>query len=224
MTGAALGVSLIGQALAQARGLASKSAIKQVDRVLSNAGVVPWDLFGSWVGEVVGGRREFVVAMDWTDFDADNQSTLVLHLVTRHGRTTSLLWLTVDKDELKDQRNDFEDLCLSRRHPAWPAESTARRPSTPRPSDRSDSANDCDHNAAILCRPHLLLPQIRQSPLESQTTHRIQHLIRLTLSVSFMGLGENRGGSSSLAPGSNLRTGEKRSWNIVPDESIAGDR
>ena len=92
----------------------AKSAIKQVDRLLSNAGVVPWDLFASWVREVVGERREIVVAMDWTDFDADNQSTLALHLVTRHGRATPLLWLTVDKDELKDQRNDFEDLCLSR--------------------------------------------------------------------------------------------------------------
>ena len=115
MTGAALAVSLIGQALAQrARGLFAKSAIKQVDRLLSNAGVVPWDLFASWVREVVGERREIVVAMDWTDFDADNQSTLALHLVTRHGRATPLLWLTVDKDELKNQRNDFEDLCLSR--------------------------------------------------------------------------------------------------------------
>jgi hypothetical protein len=114
MTGAALAVSLIGQALAQARGLFAKSAIKQVDRLLSNAGVIPWEVFGSWVGEVVGVRREIVVAMDWTDFDADNQSTLALHLVTRHGRATPLLWLTVDKDELKNQRNDFEDLCLSR--------------------------------------------------------------------------------------------------------------
>jgi hypothetical protein len=120
MTGAALAVSVIGQALAQARGLVSKSAIKQVDRLLSNAGVVPWDLFGSWVGEMVGGRREIpgsspgTVAMDWTDFDADNQCMLALHLVTRHGRATPLLWLTVDKDELKNQRNDFEDLCLSR--------------------------------------------------------------------------------------------------------------
>ena len=99
MSGAALAVSLIGQALAKARGLFAKSAIKQVDRLLSNAGVVPWDLFGSWVREVVGSRREIVVAMDWTDFDADNQSTLALHLVTRHGRATPLLWLTVDKDE-----------------------------------------------------------------------------------------------------------------------------
>ena len=114
MTGSCLAVSLIGQALAHARGLFAKSAIKQVDRLLSNAGVVPWDLFGSWVREVVGSRREIVVAMDWTDFDADNQSTLALHLVTRHGRATPLLWLSVDKDELKNQRNDFEDLCLSR--------------------------------------------------------------------------------------------------------------
>ena len=114
MAGAALAVSLIGQALATARGLLARSAIKQVDRLLSNTGVVPWDLFGSWVREVVGARREIVVAMDWTDFDADNQSTLALHLVTRHGRATPLLWLTVDKDELKNQRNDFEDLCLSR--------------------------------------------------------------------------------------------------------------
>jgi hypothetical protein len=124
MTGAALAVSLIGQALATARGLIAKSAIKQVDRLLSNAAVAPWDLFGAWVRELVGDRREIVVAMDWTDFDADNQSTLALHLVTRHGRATPLLWLTVDKDELKAQRNDFEDLCLSRLKALLP-ESTA---------------------------------------------------------------------------------------------------
>ena len=64
--------------------------------------------------EVVGRREAIVVAMDWTDFDADNHATLALHLVTRHGRATPLLWLTVDKDELKNQRNDFEDLCLTR--------------------------------------------------------------------------------------------------------------
>ena len=62
----------------------------------------------------MGQRKAIVVAMDWTDFDPDNQATLVLSLITRHGRATPLLWLTVDKDELKDQRNDFEDLCLTR--------------------------------------------------------------------------------------------------------------
>ena len=113
LTGASLAVSLIGHALAQARGLSDRHAIKQVDRLLSNAGVVVWDLFAPWVREVVGQRKAIVVAMDWTDFDADNQATLALSLITRHGRATPLLWLTVDKDELKDQRNDFEDLCLT---------------------------------------------------------------------------------------------------------------
>ena len=114
MTGASLAVSIIGQSLAQARGLLSKHAIKQVDRLLSNQGIVVWDMFAPWVAEVVGARKTIVVAMDWTDFDADDQATLALSLVTNHGRATPLLWLTVLKDELKDQRDDFEDLCLAR--------------------------------------------------------------------------------------------------------------
>jgi hypothetical protein len=114
MTGVSLAVSMIGQSLAQARGLLSKHAIKQVDRLLSNQGIVVWDMFAAWVAEVVGARKRIVVAMDWTDFDADDQATLALSLVTNHGRATPLLWLSVLKDELKDQRNDFEDLCLGR--------------------------------------------------------------------------------------------------------------
>jgi hypothetical protein len=85
-----------------------------VDRLLSNRGIVVWDMFAPWVAQVVGERKTIVVAMDWTDFDADDQATLALSLVTNHGRATPLLWLTVLKDELKNQRNDFEDLCLAR--------------------------------------------------------------------------------------------------------------
>ena len=113
-TSASLAVAMIGHGLAQARGVADKHAIKQVDRLLSNARVSPWELFAPWVEHVVGKREKIVVAMDWTDFDADNQSTLALHAVTGHGRATPLIWLTVDKDELKNRRNDFEDVCLSR--------------------------------------------------------------------------------------------------------------
>jgi hypothetical protein len=114
MTGASLAVSIIGQSLAQARGLLSRHAVKQVDRLLSNEGVVVWDLFAPWVAEVVGRREEALIAMDWTDFDADDQTTLALSLVTDQGRATPLLWLTVFKGELKDKRNNYEDLCLAR--------------------------------------------------------------------------------------------------------------
>jgi hypothetical protein len=114
MTSASLAVSIIGHSLAQARGLLGTHAIKQVDRLLSNQGIVVWDLFAAWVTQIVGQRKAIVVAMDWTDFDADDQMTLALNLVSNHGRATPLLWLTVLKDELKDSRNDFEDLCLAR--------------------------------------------------------------------------------------------------------------
>jgi hypothetical protein len=114
MTSASLAVSIIGHSLAQARGLLGKHAIKQVDRLLSNQGIVVWDMFAAWVTQIVGQRKAIVVAMEWTDFDADDQTTLALNLVSNHGRATPLLWLTVLKDELKDSRNDFEDLCLAR--------------------------------------------------------------------------------------------------------------
>ena len=113
-TSASLAVAMIGHGLAQARSKTDKHAIKQVDRLLSNRGVNVWDLFTPWVEHIVGRRDKIVVAMDWTDFDADNQTTLALHLVTGHGRATPLIWLTVDKDELKNARNDFEDACLTR--------------------------------------------------------------------------------------------------------------
>ena len=114
MTSASLAVAVIGQALAQARGLVTKHAIKQVDRLLSNHGIDVWDSFACWVPYLIGARNEIVVAMDWTDYDRDGQATLALNLVTRHGRATPLLWLTVWKDELTEQRNDFEDACLVR--------------------------------------------------------------------------------------------------------------
>ena len=57
MTGASLAVSVIGKSLAQARGLLTKHAVKQVDRLLSNPGILVWDCFAYWVPEVVGRAR-----------------------------------------------------------------------------------------------------------------------------------------------------------------------
>jgi hypothetical protein len=114
MTSASLAVSVIGQALAQARGKAGKHSIKQVDRLLSNQGIDVWALLPLWIKETVGARRELVIAMDWTDFDADDQTTLVFSLVTKHGRATPLLWFSLFKAELTGKRNDIEDMCLGR--------------------------------------------------------------------------------------------------------------
>ena len=72
MTGASLGVAIIGKSLAQA--LLPKHTIKQVDRLLSNRKLEA--VFATWVPELVGSRPDLIVA----DFDADGH--LALKLVT----------------------------------------------------------------------------------------------------------------------------------------------
>jgi hypothetical protein len=114
MTGAALGVQTIGAALAQARGLCPKHAVKQVDRLLSNKGIDVWRAFAKWVPYVVGARTSVVLAMDWTDFAHDEHTTIMISMITRHGRATPLVWRTVEKDGLKDHRNFHEDAVLRR--------------------------------------------------------------------------------------------------------------
>jgi hypothetical protein len=75
---------------------------------LSNSGVELWRLFDSWVRFIVGDRKEIVVALDWTEFDADKQATICLYLITRHGSATPLVWKTVPKATLAGKRNDYE--------------------------------------------------------------------------------------------------------------------
>lgn len=105
---AMLGVSAIGQAYAKVARIKAKSGTKQVDRLLSNRGVDLEVLFRAWVDFVVGPREEAVVALDWTEFDKDDHSTLCAYLVTRHGRATPMIWRTVKKSLLKGKRSGIE--------------------------------------------------------------------------------------------------------------------
>ena len=118
---ASLAIHAIGEALAKVASRTPKHAIKQVDRLLSNSGFDPAALTPSWVAFVLGVRTEAVVVLDWTDFDDDDQTTLVRNLVTTHGRATPLLWKTVSKKGLKHRRNDHEDALIVRLRAAIPA-------------------------------------------------------------------------------------------------------
>ena len=119
---ASLAVNTIGQGLALARRLVTKHAIKQVDRLLSNQGIDIDAALRHWVPYVVGPRSSVNVAMDWTEFDADGQATIMLSLLTRHGRATPLMWLTVDTATLKNHRNEYEYQVLVRLADALPAD------------------------------------------------------------------------------------------------------
>ncbi|XXY19181.1 transposase [Sorangium sp. So ce216] len=113
-------IHVIGRALAWARDGSPKHTTKQVDRLLSNNNVSPWLLFDAWVRFVVGSREELLVALDWTEFDADDHATLALYLITRHGRATPLVWKTVEKSSLAGKRNTYEDEVIERLHEILP--------------------------------------------------------------------------------------------------------
>ena len=114
LTGASLAVHAIGQGLAHARGTLSKHGVKQVDRLLSNSAIELDDFFSHWVPHVIGAREEIVVALDWTSFARDGHDTLMLSMLTEHGRATGAMWETVSTATLKDNRNRYEDELLYR--------------------------------------------------------------------------------------------------------------
>lgn len=108
-----LAIAAIGRALGMVRGIKAKHGVKQIDRLLSNNGIdLEKFFFGMWVRFLVAARTEIVVALDWTDFDKDGHTTLAIHLITRHGRASALVWKTFLKKDLNAHRNDFEDELL----------------------------------------------------------------------------------------------------------------
>ena len=122
LKGSSLSVSMIGKGYAAANNSRAKHGIKQVDRLLSNEGIQVWDIFETWVPFVVGDREELVIALDWTEFDRDKQSTIGACLVSSHGRATPLLWKTEMAKVLTDGgRTDTETLLLYRLREVLPA-------------------------------------------------------------------------------------------------------
>jgi hypothetical protein len=116
LTAALVSIHAIGQAYAAVAGIKAKSGVKQIDRLLSNAGIDVTLIQQEWVKFVVGARKEIVVALDWTEFDDDDHSTLCAYLVTNHGRATPLVWQTVQKSELRGKRTGIEHDMIGRLH------------------------------------------------------------------------------------------------------------
>lgn len=113
---AVLSIHAIGRGYAHATNHSEKHGVKQTDRMLGNGGIDVWSLFRPWAEFVVGERKEIVLALDWTEFDADDHATLAGYLITSHGRATPLIWMTVRKSTLEGKRNDYEYRLIERLH------------------------------------------------------------------------------------------------------------
>lgn len=101
-------IHAIGQAYAEVAAIRPKHGVKQVDRYLSNPAFDVWRLLPAWAGFLLGNRTEIVLALDWTDYEDDDQTTLSAYLVTTHGRASPLAWRTVRKSSLKDRQVPLE--------------------------------------------------------------------------------------------------------------------
>jgi hypothetical protein len=117
-----LSLTAIGRALGEIAGEDAKHHIKQVDRFVGNAKLDDAELQRRWSRHVLGGMKRVVLAIDWTDFDDDNQSVITIHAIGEKGRSTPLVWETADKRRLKANRNRLESLVIKRLHEALPDE------------------------------------------------------------------------------------------------------
>jgi hypothetical protein len=113
-------IHAIGAAYAAVADIAPKHGVKQVDRFLSNEGIQVEELTPAWAAFVFGPRKAAIIALDWTEFDDDDHSTLAAYVVTTHGRATPLAWKTVKKSTLRGKRTGYEVEMVERLHKAIP--------------------------------------------------------------------------------------------------------
>ncbi len=118
LNAAMMTIHAIGQAYAAIAHIEARSGVKQLDRLLSNVGVALEKLFPGWIRFVVGVRTELIIALDWTEFDADDHVTLCAYAVTRHGRATPLIWKTHKKSDLEGHRTQWEHDLVEQLHRA----------------------------------------------------------------------------------------------------------
>ena len=115
LNAAMLTIHAIGQAYAAMAHIDARSGVKQIDRLLSNVGVKLDALFPSWIRFVVGVRAELLVALDWTEFDADDHVTLCAYAVTLSTAMRNEGWSELSDRVVRgpDKRSPSENLSKS---------------------------------------------------------------------------------------------------------------
>jgi hypothetical protein len=102
MNASSAAIHVLGASYAEVAGTVPKHGIKQVDRYLSNTGINIEELTPYWAQFVIGERAQIMIALDWTEFQPDDHTTLCAYLVTNHGRATPFVWKTYRKSLLTD--------------------------------------------------------------------------------------------------------------------------
>lgn len=104
----------IGVAQAGVYGGEPKHATKQLDRFLTKSSLSTVVAQRALCDYLLAGQTQAMVAMDWTEFDRDDHSTLAIYLLTEHGRALPLIWETHPKSTIADKRTSIEIDCVRR--------------------------------------------------------------------------------------------------------------
>lgn len=91
-----------------------KHTTKQLDRFFTYSTIDMEAAQMALADHVLKGKEEALIAVDWTEYDADDQFTLCAYLLTTHGRALPLVWETHTKSSLKGQRTPIELAFLER--------------------------------------------------------------------------------------------------------------
>ncbi len=112
---ASLSIHAIGAGLAKMNGLHTKHAIQQVDRLLSNVGLNVWALFAQ-LGPVRHRRTHRRRGRRWTGPTSTPTASRPSPCPwsPRMGGRCRWCGLIVEKAQLKDRRNEYEDVVLLR--------------------------------------------------------------------------------------------------------------
>lgn len=112
----------IGLGMSGVYGTDKKHTTKQLDRFFTHSTIDMEAAQIALAAHVLKGKEEALIAVDWTEYDADDQSTLCAYLLTTHGRALPLVWETHKKSSLKGQRTSIELAFLERLNRAIRAE------------------------------------------------------------------------------------------------------
>ena len=111
MKGGSICMKLMCKALACINHIREPSAAKQIDRLFSNQKIDTQALMVCLIQNMLAHNPNpypYLITLDWTDFDSEDQTMLVASLITTQGRATPLVWQTVRKSELKNKMQQLQ--------------------------------------------------------------------------------------------------------------------
>jgi hypothetical protein len=113
-----LRIHSMGRGYSAVSGIKMKSAIAQIDRFVGNTGIKLETFQRCITNFITRGQMDIMFMMDWTEFDEDDHTTLVMSVATDHGRSIPVAWRSYKKSKIKGKMGQYEEAMIETLH-SW---------------------------------------------------------------------------------------------------------